>query len=313
MRPFFVVFNDFSLKRGGNLVSDDVSLLERLWSTFRAFVNATSNSESERIQACLPAQVWMLRLPGGSTLSEALKALVNRDRELGQRLSSLISRAPRFDELGVIDGVDTQVREEVFYEDEPVLALSVVWNHAGLCWSLDRPGWQTHTVGVSVSSSASEPRGEMIHNVWCAEIRSSLRKSLSTMGLLMLPLYENPGHHDPHGSTEEQRKNYRKFKEQKSVIPRNAEQMLRYALPVEGQSGTWWALCEHGFFHRYQGGKNNEWHVLHWNGTTDEAAIGNRSSGERTRKEDVPMNLRKTLESSRDRRFRGCGCWPYAK
>lgn len=125
---------------------------------------------------------------------------------------------------------------------------------------------------------------------------------------MAVPDYENPGRHDPEGRTPEQQREYVQFRGRKSEMPRRAEDLLRRSVPVEGKV-CYWALCEHGFFHRFEGslrGDGEGWPQVHWNGTTDPRACGNRQEAGRTTDEHVPAAVRERL-----RLFGptgGCGC-----
>ena len=98
------------------------------------------------------------------------------------------------------------------------------------------------------------------------------------------------------------------FDRSKSEIPVRHERLIAAALPEDGRSSgtTWWAYCEHKFFHRFKGGLRDNRPLVHWNGTTNEYAKQNRDPDLAHTTEDlVPVDLREKLLSQR---VEGCGC-----
>ncbi|WP_434043939.1 MULTISPECIES: hypothetical protein [Sorangium] len=126
------------------------------------------------------------------------------------------------------------------------------------------------------------------------------RAALERLGLTVLPRYVNPGHHDPTSPE------FIKYKNEKSQMPVHAERILRHAVPADGSPGcsTWWACCEHGFFHRYDGNDEGGLVNVHWNGTTNPNATGNRRAIRKAT--TAPTNVKDRLSAMP--RVADCGC-----
>ena len=72
------------------------------------------------------------------------------------------------------------------------------------------------------------------------------------------PAYENPGHHDPRSP------NFRGQGSRTSILPDDAEEVFRRAIPDPNNPGTWYGRNASGDYYRYQGSNGR----VHWNGTT---------------------------------------------
>ncbi|WP_339533375.1 RHS repeat-associated core domain-containing protein, partial [Pseudomonas mucidolens] len=74
------------------------------------------------------------------------------------------------------------------------------------------------------------------------------------------PKYQNPGHHDPSSG------NFRGGGSKTSVLPNNAEQLYKRAIP-DADGKHWYAMDDNGVVHRF--GNSNDGNV-HWNGDSSQ-------------------------------------------
>lgn len=289
-----VVLNDDSFVAGAH--DPDVVIVERLARAIQSLQERVSEHDSpdRRIVVSVSESVPVLnqRLGGGATLSAALGQLGKRDRDLAARLKSRLTSA--------MCGFN---KETAICSHGPVRTVDVLvagasraaWTHDGVCWSADHPAWQKH-LEVERLDGQRDP----LANLWSAELDPRcLQRHTVARVLTVLPDYEDPGHHDPDRST---------YVSGKAHIPRHARRILRHALPETKPCSactTWWAYCEHEFYHRFQGPIRDCWPLVHWNGTTNPRSTGNRDDSARTSARYVPMELRKRLVA---RPAKDCGC-----
>lgn len=299
----FVVLNDESF-RGGDPTEDE-RLLVTLGETFGALRLAVSVHDADRVRSCVAREYWTITLPSGAGLVEALGALGRRSREAAGRLRGILLNSPAaFDERGDVELAGSGQLAEVTLRDELVPSVRAAWLLRGLVWSADRAGWQTERIGIQVREPPGDFRDEQLANAFCADLAGSHRDALA-FHVRVMPKYDDPGHHNP------ERVEHRKYRHEKSLIPKHAERILRYALPVDGGT-TWWAQCACAFYHRYQGNLLHGRVVVHWNGTTNPNAMGNQpGKGKATTADDVPPEVKKELAENAKRRALGdsdCGC-----
>jgi hypothetical protein len=291
----YAVLNDTSLQAGADPV-DVVALLEKLEGSFTALQHAVAMYDRDRVRVCLP-DIYELKLPDGTKLPEALRQLEARSRDTAKRLRSFITKSLSFNEQGMLLSEDAAPNAEVTYQGVMRPGLLVAWTYRGICCSADRPAWRTLRLTVEVTDAAKGQRHEHLPNLWSGELDVIHRKVLQAH-VEALPIYENPGHHDP------QRPQYDAGKSQ---IPEKAERLLRHAVKHEHDGTTaWWTRCEHGFYHRFQGPLRNNWPVVHWNGTTNPNAMGNRGKGQDFTESKVPPAVRARLALLE--RVSDCGC-----
>jgi hypothetical protein len=159
----------------------------------------------------------------------------------------------------------------------------------GLAISFDVAPWQVSVLQIQRDEAGVVTTGD-VANAWCDGLEGVHRRVLGRH-VAVLPEYDNPGHHDPSSAH---------YVAGKSRLPRNARRVLDQAIPSAGQAGTWWAKCEHGFFHRFSGSVRGHRYVVHWNATT------NTNAAQPTREDDVPSAVRKRLDGLGP--VRDCGC-----
>jgi len=268
---------------------DESGLLEILT---RALVTArarVSTHHSALVDVALPEDLWRRRLPRGSTLGAVLVQMRSAaQRDLAHRLKQFIDTGHRYPASDPV-AVDMPNGLTVSHRGQAAAGFRYVLESQGVALSLDVDEWRKHPVDVDVCRG-DEPaaRVQTIAHVWSDVISDS---QLAPVGAIipLLPAYENPGHHDPEQPNQ--------YIPSKSQLPRRPRRLLESALPEPG--GTWWAFCEHRFYHRFQGRGAGPGPTVHWNGTT------NPRARQVTREEDVPIALRKALSA---RPVDQCGC-----
>jgi len=178
-----------------------------------------------REEICRASAVVMdtLTLPGGMTLRAAVASL---PRDMARFIGLTIER------MAVLGGA-----AQVHAAQRPAVLVS-----------LQVAQWMS----ASINAVAC--------NIWSPTRLEGLRGSVLDTELAVLPLYENPGHHDPDSSARDPAK---------SLLPVSASRMLISALPEDQGRTTWWAYCEHRFFHRFAGSRSGIDIKVHWNGTTN--------------------------------------------
>lgn len=253
----------------------DTELMQALGKALLALRRAVAVHDQPRVVFKTPPGLGALKLPGGTPFSKALSSLPD---DLRVVVHSLLD-GPWFDD---------SIAATWHFADAPALGLGEALALKGLAVSLDRPAWRAPEIPVQRKSRRGAHA--KVPNVWQATLADSHRAVLA-QHVPVLPAYEDPGTHDPDSP---------KYDHQKSHLPRNAAHVLRHAVSADGSHGTWWAKCEHGFFHRFDGALKGARWVVHWNGTT------NPNARRVTREEDVPGDLRKRLEGLKP--VEDCGC-----
>lgn len=292
----WLVLNEETLGPGSG--KSDVQVLADLAHAFDALRKAAMAYEQGRLRACVPDDnLYGQTLPGGSSFGATLRDLKRQDQVAHGVLQGILSRMQSRETVDAEPGARTGVAR---LGNEVIAAVQATWRHDGVLWSADRAGcWRKDRIAVAVSEENGATRPDVVYNLWSKrEITSKHRRQIAARGLVAVPDYEDDGRHNPEGATTEQRNNYLKYKGQKSELPRSADALLRRALPIKDRV-CYWALCAHGFYHRFQGSLREDagdWPVVHWNGTTDPRALGNRWESERTTEADVPAAVREELK-----------------
>jgi hypothetical protein len=279
--PACAVMNELSFtRRGGGEVVGDRELVRRLATTLLALRAAVTAHDRSRVVFVGPGTLGSRTLPGGATFSAALSTLRDRNPLLAELLLLAVADGPWFDD-------DAQPTWRI--DNSPARGLAEAHERQGLAISFDLRPWRTSVLRVKRDKAGVETTAD-VANAWQETVedphRSVLRRHVA-----VLPEYENPGTHDP-GSPH--------YVAGKSHLPRNARRVLDHAIPVPGHEDTWWARCEHEFFHRFSGALRGARHVVHWNATT------NTNASQATREDDVPGVVRRRLEELRP--ARDCGC-----
>jgi hypothetical protein len=245
-----------------------------LGRTLLALRRTVAVHDRARVVFVTPSRIGALKLPGGTFFSGALGSL---DEDLKVLVKGLLL-GPWFDE-------STVTRWN--FAGLPAPGLGEAIRTRGLAVSLDRAPWQQPTLTVHRATRArGSPR--TVPNAWQGTIEEIHRAALARH-LRVLPAYDNPGTHDPTSPN---------FDPAKSHLPKNAQRILEHAVP-DGNN-PWWARCECGFFHRFDGSlQGTRWRV-HWNGTT------NPKAKQITREESVPRAVRERLRNLEP--VRDCGC-----
>lgn len=280
-----IVFNHDSLNAAADAPSDE-DLLVTLIEAYRFLRDAVTRSDWEQLKIILLRHPWELKLPGGTKFQQALGTLRRRNRDLAAFFQQIISKASTPDE-----------EESIPNPNASYTALRYAWKKQGISWSTDQPGWRISPLPFSFQGVDGSREDASVPNVFRAALQTNDREALMRAGVRVVPLYEDPGHHDPN------RPNL--YDRRKSHIPVHAEELLRHAIPEENGT-TFWARCECEFYHRFQGTRQGDWMKVHWNGTTNEEATGNRKRSEPTSESDIPNDIRRQLQKNRpaDR----CGC-----
>jgi hypothetical protein len=239
----------------------DAELLERLARTLLALRRTVAVHDRHRVAFFGPSNLGSLALPGGSKFMAALQLLLRSDELLGQQL------------LVLLDGPWFDVSENALWQVDGAAAhaLSFAFSQpGGLAVSLDASPWQRSR--LPMKATGRRARNASVLNAWQPELAAEHRSFMDAQ-LPVLPDYENPGTHDPTSS---------KYVQGKAHLPENADRLLEHAVPTGRTLATWWAYCEHGFYHRFSGSRVRQRLRVHWNATT------NPDATQVTRVEHVP-------------------------
>lgn len=278
----------------GTSEHDDGELLKRLLLTAREIHRVVVANHRARLRVAWPEEVlgdWAL--PGGTRFREALQRLRGQERDLARSCEPFFTNGVLFDGQGFLTEEGERAGSEPFLLlDRLARGLRVARDADGVTISFD--------VDTSRKPRIPDDDGGVL-NAW-SQRPEGHRGAVKRLGmtLVVLPEYENPGHHDP---------SRKELDRSRSLIPERHERLLQAALPVAhtSTSTTWWAYCEHRFFHRFMGSIRDGRPLVHWNGTTNPHAKQNRDPTEYapTVESDVPSDLRERL---RLLRVEGCGC-----
>jgi hypothetical protein len=286
----FVAINDGSFAPPPAGASDG-AILSGLLASYRHLKNSITQIDHDQLVVATQEGIFAAHLPGGTTVSAALKAMSSRD--VAAQLRQLLSKAKPFDlEKGEIAGVEAVRFGKVLFNQRFVAGIQAAYSVNGSSLSCGINDWNQH-LRVTVRDASGAEASELIANVWQEDLDLYNKQTLQSSEVRVLPDYEDPGHHNYKGPN---------YQPGKSHIPSNALRILSAALP-ENRT-TWWACCEHRFFHRYAGREVNEWPLVHWNGTTNPDATGNKNAV-RTTVELVPISIRRILEKFP---VDNCGC-----
>ena len=258
----------------------DFHLVQVLAKTLRALRSSVAIHDRSKVVFVSPPALGGLRLPGGTPFLTAISRLKYQDDRLATLLLSMLD-GPWSPEIG---------HESWRFQGIAAFGLSEAIASQGLAVSLDSVPWQQATLPVETSNVAGGRKRRVVVNAWRESLDEEHRVTIDRH-LRVLPTYENPGTHEPGNAA---------YKRGKAHLPANAERVLSYAVQSPGRPGTWWALCEHGFFHRFAGATRGLRPLVHWNGTT------NPRASQVTPENEVPTGLRAHLESLEP--ARDCGC-----
>ena len=261
-----IALNEFSAE--GEAEYDDEELLRRLLQTEQNLFRAITPVHRHHAQLAVPYELTSsFALPGGNLFWMALQRLSSKELELARHWKERVDRGLYFDDDGAVcrdqpDSDGAISTPPFLINDWPARGLRVARDLDGGVLSFDLKEWRVPHI----------PPGETgVPNAW-GPLLNQYRAVLDAVAkkIWVLPEYENPGHHDPTSP---------KYQSQKSLLPRRPERLLAAALPADGQSAgtTWWAYCEHKFFHRFQGSVRDGRPWVHWNGTTNPMAKQNSS------------------------------------
>jgi hypothetical protein len=286
--PATIALNELSFDRIATGTPDTV-LMERLASTLLSLRSRVSVHDQVNLQIAMPEKIAAMDLPGGTKLLAALQGFDQRD--LRTLLLSILTGGPWFDGEGRLGGVPfARLSKTVSANGRPAAALSTAVENQGMCLSLAVRPWQTTPVQVAARRHSIAEEMLDVENLWSNSIQPG-HIAILCERVAVLPLYEDPGHHDPQRS---------EYVHGKSHIPLRAERILQHALPTDDSRTTWWARCEHDFYHRFKGFRGPKDVVVHWNGTTNPRAT------QPSLATDVPGPLRTRLSLLEP--VRGCGC-----
>lgn len=256
---------------------DDIEALSRFVKTFDALRSLIPARERWRLSLATPPNLGALRLPAGTALMEALHHLAARDEVEGQLAYSFLD-APH------IDDSDLAIWQ---FNGKDALGLSYALRERSVVVSIEGPTVRKTKLLIKRAISQVE-----VVNAWRPVFDADHVAALG-LHITVLPAYDNPGTHDPSSPRRDP---------SKSLMPEYAERLLENGVHAGGD--TWWALCEHDFFHRFQpsgGAPVQGRRLVHWNGTTNPKA-----TDPRTREEHVSVELRSKLRE--EGAVSGCGC-----
>lgn len=190
----------------------------------------------------------LVKFPNQTKVSRVIDILrANKDFTYAQKLTEIINRSRKFSSLkdtsiSIKDLQGGRGISEAYLTDSMLFSLNVI------CWQ--KPV-------LEIQKSGKNPKN--IINLFHPKLQTDQILILKKKYIkLVLPNYEDDGRHDPSSN---------KYINGKSHIPKKAFEILRKAKP-ENET-TWWAKCEHGFFHRFQGSTVKSIASVHWNGTTN--------------------------------------------
>jgi len=263
-----VPINELSFQRSH--ARSDAELLRDLVRVLKAIKDRVADCDRNKVRVRV-TDTWSepRRLPGGTTVGDARKALDEIERGL---CDCFFTDYPSFP----VD--DPPV---FFHRDEPAHGLGHARRHELLAASLAAG---SHAVDeLLVESRVGDIPSGHVANAWRSELD---RRHVETMAahVQVLPRYIDPGHHNPDSPH---------YVQGKSHIPRSAEDLFHYAYCDD--EVTWWTKCECNFFHRFQGGD-----PVHWNATTSPRAL------QPTPEHQVPGSIRKYWRNRQG--IADCGC-----
>lgn len=268
-----------------------VDLLKRLALTIRSIRRSVAQHDEDRIVPVVPDGLGAKCLPDGTTVQKALHLLSLQDQDAAALLRRVLSTGPWFDDQGLVISIAvTSDRASAMLLGRNGAGLRAALDLGGLTVSIDIPPWQVTPLSLMVTTDTGATRTEALENLWTPVINAS---QLLILGkhVSVLPDYEDPGHHEPDSLN---------YVQGKSHLPRAAEQLLRHSVPSDASKTTWWARCEHEFFHRFQGTPQGQRLRVHWNGTT------NPKARETTQESVIPIDVRNRLRQMEP--ARNCGC-----
>jgi hypothetical protein len=250
---------------------DDLDLVGKLGVLVHNVHQCITRADRGRLRLAVPSTFETDVLPRKTATKAAVSQLKKSKPDLAKLLFLVLTSGPWFDDLQ---------STECIFQNSPANGLAHALALKALALSLDVSPWRASPIVVTTHGRTD--RKHNVTNAWHA-IDVPHRVVLAAKGLRVLPFYEDPGHHNPRRKT---------FVKTKSHLPGNAEHVLQHAIPEPTDVRTWWARCEHRFFHRFSGSKRDGWIVVHWNGTT------NPNATEVTSEDDIPKVVRSELERS---------------
>ncbi|GMT96028.1 hypothetical protein KH5H1_01470 [Corallococcus caeni] len=291
MTHAYLTLNELSFRTTATAQQTGVQLLIALASTLKSIRQAVSQHDRQRIVIVVLDGIGAEILPDGNTISQSLRALTSQDRESANLIRDVLTSGPWHDKLGILyDSPKASDRASVTLGQNQSAGARVALDLDGMIVSLDLPQWRMTPLSAQVTTTSNTNRIEALDNIWHSAHPKAHFSKISNR-IPLLPDYDDPGHHDP---------THRNYNNEKSHIPIFASTILQYGIPANQNGSTWWALCEHGFFHRFQGSSQGNQMTVHWNGTTNPKAT--RPS----LLEEVPSNIRSKLRNLSP--ARNCGC-----
>jgi hypothetical protein len=257
-------------------VPGDAELVSTLANAILGLRNAVSVHDRGHVISTGPSDLASRILPGGTPFMAALSILMGFDPLIAELLLKILTDGP---------WLDVALSTDYTCEGQPAHGLGHASTHNGITISLATPQWTKVAVDVCHHGSVKP-----VVNVWQRQLAVAHRNAVA-QHLPALPEYEDPGTHDPEDP---------RYIQGKSHLPRFPHRLLEHAITDAPDSNTWWALCEHGFHHRFSGSLQHNVLVVHWNGTTNPVAT------EVTRVTDIPSAVRRRLAGLEP--VRHCGC-----
>lgn len=275
----FLVFNDLATSALKNKLSG-IDLLICLHDTHKKIVSSIKQDSHPNITTAFPYTRIHTVLPNGQTISQVIDLLKKSKKELVARsLIELINRAFVYN----ADPIDDSIELTNTKLTSPAIQLAYI--NSGILLSLAVPDWHVSDLTI-VKNGISKKK---ILNFYKSNFELidyiALHKFFPSC---ILPIYEDPGHHNPKSP---------KFNQKKSHIPTNAELLFKHS--HDENTTTWWTKCTHNFYHRFQGTYQNGVMVVHWNGTTNPLATKVISET------NVPKRIIKFFKNSS---IDNCGC-----
>jgi hypothetical protein len=288
----YAVLNDESLSVGGS--KGEINMLTALFETFQALQSAVAVPDQPAIRAYIAKATYSMPLPSGDSLRDVLRSLSRTIHgDMANRLRIILTKAAQtLDENDANTGPvsDTEVTFGSAGQAREAPALRAAWVLGGLAWSAAQPPWHGETISIQVRDAPGAFRGEVLANACRPEISPVHRAVLARQHMTVLPDFDHEDCRHVFG--------HRTYDKEKSHIPEHAARILTYAVPVEG-GAKWWAKCACGFYHRFSGSQQQPEPGrmrVHWNGTTNPNATGNRQKkAAPTIDTHVPLDVRNKL------------------
>jgi len=164
---------------------DDVRLVALLGALIHDLSQCIARTDRARFRLAIPSTFETEVLPRNTTTKAAISQLSNSKPDLAKLLFLALTSGPWFDDLHA---------PECTFDGTPAQGLAHALHLKAIAISLDVPPWRM--TPISVTTHGPTKKTNRVTNAWrLADVVH--RVALAATGLRVLPLYEDPGHHNP--------------------------------------------------------------------------------------------------------------------